>query len=100
MPRRARRAPRQYRRKPKRKSTPRSRRGFRGLRRWLLLSLVAALLGGALYVVYLDQVVRMRFEGRRWSLPARVYARPLELYAGRAMRPESWRFPGTSRTVR
>lgn len=37
---------------------------------------------GALYVVYLDEVVVHQFEGRRWTLPAQVYAAPLELYAG------------------
>jgi len=36
----------------------------------------------ALYVLYLDIIVVRQFEGRRWSLPAQVYAAPLELYAG------------------
>jgi len=35
-----------------------------------------------LYVVYLDRLVTHQFEGRRWTLPAQVYAAPLELYAG------------------
>jgi len=38
------------------------------------------LLGG--YAAYLSKTVRVKFEGQRWALPARVYARPLELYAG------------------
>jgi penicillin-binding protein 1B len=38
-----------------------------------------------LYVVYLDHVVVHQFEGRRWTLPAQVYAAPLELYAGLAL---------------
>ncbi len=38
-------------------------------------------------VVYLDSVVRDRFEGKRWKLPARVYARPLELYPGCKLTP-------------
>jgi penicillin-binding protein 1B len=33
-------------------------------------------------VFYLDQLVVRQFEGRRWTLPAQVYAAPLELYAG------------------
>jgi penicillin-binding protein 1B len=41
--------------------------------------------GGGLYGVHLDKVVRAKFEGKRWALPARVYARPLELYVGRAL---------------
>ena len=36
----------------------------------------------ALWVVHLDQVVTREFQGRHWSVPARVYATPLELYAG------------------
>ncbi|GAB4349164.1 MAG: penicillin-binding protein 1B [Immundisolibacter sp.] len=36
----------------------------------------------ALYAVHLDRVIRDKFEGQRWALPARVFARPLELYAG------------------
>lgn len=34
------------------------------------------------YVGYLDYTVRQQFEGKRWSIPARVYASPVELYAG------------------
>ncbi len=36
---------------------------------------------------YLDYTVRDRFEGKRWKLPAQVYARPLELYAGLQLSP-------------
>jgi penicillin-binding protein 1B len=45
-----------------------------------------ALLAGSLlfagFVLYLDVRVREQFEGRRFALPARIYARPLELHAG------------------
>jgi len=34
------------------------------------------------YITWLDYQVRHQFTGKRWSLPARVYARPLELYTG------------------
>ena len=34
------------------------------------------------YVFYLDINVRSQFEGKRWAVPASVYARPLELYPG------------------
>jgi penicillin-binding protein 1B len=44
-----------------------------------LLVLVAV---AALWVVHLDRVVTREFQGRHWSVPARVYAAPLELYAG------------------
>ena len=42
----------------------------------------AVALAAALYVLYLDHLVTKQFEGRRWTLPAQVYAAPLELYAG------------------
>jgi len=52
----------------------------------LALLLLALLLSG--FVLYLDMTVRAQFEGKRWALPARVYARPLELYPGLKLRPE------------
>lgn len=39
------------------------------------------------YVLYLDFTVRTHFEGKRWELPARVYARPLELFQGMRLSP-------------
>jgi penicillin-binding protein 1B len=39
----------------------------------------------AVYVVHLDRIVTTQFEGRRWTLPAQVYAAPQELYAGEAL---------------
>lgn len=54
------------------------------------LAWTAATLGVALiaFVLYLDHTVRAQFEGKRWALPARVYAQPLELFAGRKLKPE------------
>jgi len=46
--------------------------------KWALLPLIPMLLG----IIYLDFVVRDKFDGKKWSLAARVYARPMELYAG------------------
>jgi penicillin-binding protein 1B len=43
--------------------------------------LVIALL---VWTVYLDRIITAQFEGRRWTLPAQVYAEPLELYAGQS----------------
>ena len=34
------------------------------------------------YVYYLNLLVTHRFEGLRWTLPAHVYAAPMDLYAG------------------
>lgn len=58
-----------------------SRRTSR-LRRVLILGALVAVIADALFIVYLDRVVTPQFEGRRWTLPAQVYAQPLELYAG------------------
>lgn len=67
--------------------TRRSKRPSRLLRflRWLLkLGLVLTVIAAA-GLVYLDAQVRSKFEGKRWSVPAKVYARPLELYPGQAL---------------
>ncbi len=45
-----------------------------------------AALGG--WIVYLDHVVTREFQGRLWSVPARVYAEPLELYVGATINGE------------
>ncbi|NOU23598.1 MAG: penicillin-binding protein 1B [Methyloglobulus sp.] len=34
------------------------------------------------FIGYLDSNVREQFEGKRWAIPARVYASPVELYSG------------------
>jgi len=54
----------------------------------LLISAVAiagCLLLAVPYILKLDQQITSRFEGRRWELPARIYARPLDLYVGKAL---------------
>lgn len=57
-------------------------RGWRLLAWFLFRAGAAFLVVLLLYVAYLDAVVTRAFESHRWTLPARVYARPLELYAG------------------
>lgn len=74
----------------RRKITKRSRKpkktqanGFRRRLRYFLygFSLLTLFLF-LTYLGYLDYTVRYHFEGKRWALPAWVYASPLELYAG------------------
>lgn len=51
----------------------------------LRFGLYAAAIGFAVlagYLLYLDRVISGTFEGRRWSVPARIYAQPLEIYPG------------------
>lgn len=47
---------------------------------WRLSILVMLALG--VWLVYLDAQVRSQFDGNKWTLPAKVYARPLSLYPG------------------
>ena len=53
------------------------------------LTVLAALLIGA-YSLHLSKTVRVKFEGKRWAVPARLYARPLELYAGAPISAEQF----------
>jgi penicillin-binding protein 1B len=46
---------------------------------------LAALALALVWVLYLDITIRSQFEGKRWALPARVYASPLELYPGKKL---------------
>src|SRR4249919_937082 len=62
-----------------------SSRRTRRLRRILVLIALIAVIADALLVIYLDRIVTPQFEGRRWTLPAQVFAQPLELYAGLAL---------------
>jgi penicillin-binding protein 1B len=59
-----------------------SRRGKYWRWRYLRYALLSVALLAAGFVLYLDFRVRSEFEGRRFALPARIYARPLELHAG------------------
>jgi len=81
--------PRKRASKPARKkSARRKRKNTKKTGRWsaLRISLVTLLVStvlASLYGAYLDYRIRDQFEGKRWALPARVYARPLEIYSGK-----------------
>ncbi len=59
------------------------------LKKSVALLLVCATIGAGFFlyakVSRLDREITSRFEGRRWALPARIYARPLELYTGKRL---------------
>lgn len=50
-------------------------------RKFLLALLLLAIALFAIWTIYLDATIRNTFDGKKWSVPATVYARPLELYA-------------------
>ena len=54
---------------------------------WLLqiAAIVALACGG--YLLWLDHRITTEFEGKRWSLPARVYSSPFDLYIGQPLSP-------------
>ncbi|HCO63624.1 MAG TPA: penicillin-binding protein 1B, partial [Alcanivorax sp.] len=59
-------------------------------RRWFSWRFIAKvsvvlLVLAAAGLAYLDAYVRDRFDSHVWQLPARVYARPVELYPGRVL---------------
>lgn len=65
----------------RKRNTSRPRRKRRWLK-WMLLLLTAGLLVFVTYLAYLDRIVSIKFDGKRWAVPARVYGRPLELFVG------------------
>lgn len=73
-----------------------ARKSRRGLRQFLsrrtrlALAATAGLLFAVVagYTALLDRQIVRQFEGRRWDLPAQVYARPLELFAGLRLTPD------------
>ncbi|WP_271198154.1 penicillin-binding protein 1B [Pseudomonas turukhanskensis] len=68
------------------RSRPKSRSG--GMRPWLGWLLKLSIVGVVVvagFAVYLDAVVQEKFSGKRWTIPAKVYARPLELFVGQKL---------------
>ncbi len=65
----------------KKKTTKRSYKKRFGKKLWWQLLLIFMVLAVGL-IIYLDAIVTVHFEGKRWALPAKVYARPLEIYPG------------------
>ncbi len=71
----------------KRLPPPRRSKKFHFKIRWIIILIVMIFAGN--YIGAIDVKVRKQFEGKRWALPARVYASPLELYSGSNISPES-----------
>ncbi|MES0328114.1 MAG: penicillin-binding protein 1B [Gammaproteobacteria bacterium] len=65
----------------------RSRKPINQTQRKYLKVFLFVLIASLVYLTYLDVKIISKFEGRIWQLPARVYARPLELYEGMRLTP-------------
>ncbi len=83
--------------KPRPKKRPRSKKQrkkssanfFRSrLIKFIVLLVLFGLIAAAIFTVKSYKEIQVKFDGVRWALPARVYARPLELYAGQDMSKE------------
>jgi len=57
----------------------------RKVQRGFVLLALLLLLVAVVAVLVLGARVTQQFEGRRWTLPARVYAQPIELYIGQSL---------------
>ena len=67
------------------RSRPRKRRGSTlraRIRRLAVTACAAGIVALAAYTAWLDYRIRDEFEGKRWAVPARLFARPLELEPG------------------
>ena len=75
-------------RKPRAKKKPQAWYQTINWRRWgwLAFKLGLVLFAGLLVTgIYLDSLIRDKFDGQKWQLPALVYSRPLELYPGQRL---------------
>src|SRR5690606_16763381 len=68
----------------KRKGTGKGRRARKGSRLWPLLAHLCfwSILAVGAWCAWIDYRIRDEFADLRWALPGRIYARPMELYAG------------------
>jgi len=55
---------------------------FPSLRRLTLWTLLIATIVFVLWCMWIDRQIRESFSSLQWALPARIYARPMELYPG------------------
>ncbi len=80
--------PRKRKKSPRRKIRRKNRPQRSPILKWGGAGILLLMAVAALYVVYLNHLIQTKFDGKRWALPAVVYARPLELYPGLAITPE------------
>ena len=82
--------PASSRRKPRK--SPKAKSGLRRfLPSWSLIFKlgVTGLVVLAAWMIYLDGIITQTFDGKKWAIPAKVYARPIELYDGLTLRADT-----------
>lgn len=52
------------------------------IKKTLLYAFIIGSILLSLYTLYLNSIIKEKFEGRLWDIPAKVYARSLEIYPG------------------
>ncbi|HQW53655.1 MAG TPA: penicillin-binding protein 1B [Acinetobacter sp.] len=62
--------------------------GFVGL--VFLILVIGIFIAFSIYLIRLDNIIRHKFEGQRWDIPAKVFARPLEIYANAPLTQENF----------
>jgi len=85
----AKKTPRKRKASTKKKSAPKINKH---LKRYLFISALVAVFGFISYLGYLDYTVKHQFEGKRWTIPAHVYANPIDIYAGLKLSPKQLLF--------
>lgn len=75
-----------------RRRKPQKRRSIKAYLLGLMIKLAVLFsIFSVVLLIYVDGQVREKFEGKRWELPAKVFSRPLELYAGQTLPMDSLR---------
>lgn len=57
-----------------------SERGIGILALLFCIIIIGLFIAFSVYLIRMDNIVRDKFEGNRWDIPAKVFARPLEIY--------------------
>ena len=73
------------RRRPRKKAKPSRLNRFRSLFIKLCVTGLAVLI---MALAWVDAIVTEKFDGKKWQIPAKVYAQPVDLYEGRKLNPE------------
>jgi penicillin-binding protein 1B len=57
-----------------------SERGIGAIAFIFCILVIGAFVAFSVYLIKIDNVVRAKFEGQRWDIPAKVFARPMEIF--------------------